>query len=93
MVKSPQHEHVANSEASIPRTASEATKRGHAKTENFSLGKAMADLSNKMGTHFAAANAKPGDIAWVGPCEASGTRVVCYYDEAMQPTDCRNQPC
>jgi hypothetical protein len=94
MTKAPSHHNaVAKSDASIPRTAEEATARGHQKAGNFNLAHAMADLSNKMGTHFSATNAKPGDVAWSGPCEASGTRVVCYYDADMQPTDCRNVPC
>jgi hypothetical protein len=73
----------------IPRTAKEATKIGHKK-----IGKrARVALLHAHGANISSSNAQPGDIAWVGPCESTGTRVVCYYDANMNPSDCRNQPC
>jgi hypothetical protein len=75
----------------VARTASEADERGHEPLQQFSLKKLSAAKRNK-GAHLSSDNAKPGDIAWVGPCE-NGSRIVCYYDENMNPSDCRNQPC
>lgn len=75
----------------VARTAGEATRRGHSQARNLSL----ADISaaeKRKGTHFSRTDAKPGDIAWMGPCD-DGSRIVCYYDDNMDPSDCRNQPC
>ena len=83
---------TATPEALIPRTASEASQNGHPLAQAFGVD-VQAAIPTARGMHFSSASAKPGDVAWVGPCEASGTRVVCYYDQAMEPTDCRNVPC
>ena len=80
-------------ETAIPRNVTEAEQRGHAKTEGFNLSSFTASHAAKAGTHLSPSNAKPGDVAWVGPCEEGGTRIVCYYDQNMDPSDCRNQPC
>jgi hypothetical protein len=77
----------------VPRTANEATKKGHRKIPKRLETAVARARSAHLGANISASNAKPGDVAWVGPCEASGTRVVCYYDQNMNPSDCRNQPC
>ena len=73
----------------IPRTAKEAARQGHKKLSK----KATAALNHAKGAHIASNNAQPGDVAWIGPCESTGTRIVCYYDENMDPKRCTNQPC
>jgi hypothetical protein len=68
----------------VPRVASVSKQMGHPKVpkpESFAKG-----------VHISPKHAAPGDVAWVGPCEGK-TRIVCYYDENMDPSDCRNQPC
>lgn len=77
----------------IPRNSAEADQLSHPKVESFNLAKLTADLAKQAGTHFSAKTASEGDVAWVGPCEEGGTRVVCYYDKNLDPSDCRNQPC
>jgi hypothetical protein len=73
----------------IPRTAKEASDAGHKKISKT----AKSALVHAKGAHISSNNAQPGDVAWVGPCESTGTRVVCYYDKNLDPSDCRNQPC
>ncbi len=73
--------------AQIARTAKHADDRGHEK-----VAKRVTAAQRAKGAHFAAEGAKPGDVAWVGPCQG-GTRIVCYYNSDMQPSDCRNQSC
>jgi len=68
----------------IPRVASASKKLGHSK--------AAKPKSFAGGAHLSPKHAAPGDVAWIGPCDGN-TRVVCYYDENMDPSDCRNQPC
>lgn len=73
-----------NSTRKIPRVVSASKKLGHKevpKPKSFAGG---LSLSHQ--------HAAPGDIAWVGPCEGN-TRIVCYYDENMDPSRCTNQPC
>jgi hypothetical protein len=68
----------------VPRVASASKKLGHksvAKPSSFANG---VNISQK--------HAAPGDVAWIGPCEG-GNRIVCYFDENMDPSDCRNQSC
>jgi hypothetical protein len=76
----------------VPRTHAAAKKAGHAPAQSFSLWSEMAEVSRRLGTHFPPQEASLGHIAWEGPCEG-GTKVVCYYDEDMQPTRCFNVPC
>jgi hypothetical protein len=73
----------------IPRTATEAAARGHRKLSK----KRAQGIIHEKGAHLSPKEAKPGDIAWMGPCESTGTRVICYYDQNMDPSDCRNVPC
>ena len=75
----------------VARTAVEADDRGHEKTLNFRLDNLNIDKRNR-GLMISAASARPGDIAWAGPC-INGMRIVCYYDVNMDPSDCRNVPC
>jgi len=74
-----------------PRTANEADQLGHSKASNFNL-VSLGHEEKQKGVHMSAQGAKPGDVAWMGPCVA-GIRIVCYYDQNMDPSDCRNQPC
>jgi hypothetical protein len=73
----------------IPRTAAQAAAGDHRKLSK----KQAKALLHEKGAHLSPNGAKPGDIAWVGPCESTGTRVICYYDRNMDPSDCRNVPC
>jgi hypothetical protein len=75
----------------VARTVGEAKRRGHKKISNAKL-TAMTASEKKNRMHFSRRDAKPGDIAWAGPC-VNGNRIVCYYDPNMDPSDCRNQPC
>jgi hypothetical protein len=76
----------------ICRTAREAEARGAESLENFQIsGLRRSARSNAI--EFSKRNAKPGDIAWIGPCEDTGTRIVCYYDANMDPSDCKNERC
>lgn len=75
--------------APLARTVDESDHMGHQPASGFRL----TASRRKLGVEVSPANAKPGDIAWIGPCEATGTRVVCYYDANLDPTDCRNQRC
>jgi hypothetical protein len=68
----------------VPRVSSASKKMGHPKIPK--------PKSFAKGVHISQKHAAPGDVAWVGPCEGQ-TRIVCYYDENMDPSDCRNQPC
>ena len=70
----------------VPRHTSEADRLGHAKIKN------LQSALMAQGVHLSTNNAKPGDVAWVGPC-VNGNRIVCYYDQNMDPSDCRNQSC
>lgn len=71
--------------AKIPRTVKEVDVAGHQKA-----GKPRVRGN---GTHLSPEKAKPGDVAWIGPWEPNCTRRVCYFDEHMQPSDCRTQKC
>lgn len=76
----------------IPRTVHEANQQGYMKVEGFRI----SDLSRRekqRWTQVSPKFARPGDVAWVGPCEDSGTRIVCYYDDNLDPSDCRNERC
>ena len=77
----------------IPRTASEARKRGHKKITKKAAATIVRAQNSHVGTHLSSNNANPGDVAWIGPCEASGTRIICYYDQNMDPSDCKDVPC
>jgi hypothetical protein len=68
----------------IPRVSSSSKKMGHPKVAK--------PKSLAKGVQLSQQHAAPGDIAWIGPCN-NGTRIVCYYDDNMDPKDCRNQPC
>jgi hypothetical protein len=70
----------------IPRHVKEADERGHEKVA------ALKAADRAKGAHISSSNAKPGDVAYVGPCEDS-QRIVCYYDQNMLPKCCRTQPC
>jgi hypothetical protein len=83
MAKGP---HSIATHKTVPRTVAEADVHKHAKVPMPSA-KDMAG-----GTHMSVQGAQVGDVAYVGPCEA-GTRIVCYYDQNLDPSDCRNQPC
>jgi hypothetical protein len=87
------HAAIARGRTAIPRTAAEATNRGYGQAIGFRLDGFLNGFDNVLGTHFTRDNARKNSIAWIGPCEDGGTRVVCYYDASMQPTDCRNIPC
>lgn len=71
--------------ARIPRTVKEADALKHKK--------ARKPRVPRTGTHLSVEKAKPGDLAWIGPCEPDGTRRVCYFDDHLQPSDCRTQKC
>jgi hypothetical protein len=77
------------SKRAIPRTSAEAKKRKFKKTARPDA----ADPRFKGSISFSKAQARPGDVAFIGPCEPTGTRVICFYDENMDPSDCRNVPC
>lgn len=79
-------------DTTIPRTVAQAKKQRHAKIRNLSLEK-LGPERRVGGIALAAAGAKPGDIAWIGPCEPHGKRVICYYDANLDPSDCRSIPC
>ena len=68
----------------VPRVVSASKKMGNKKAAK------PKSLAN--GVHISPKHAAPGDVAWIGPCE-NGTRIVCYFDENMDPSDCHNQPC
>jgi hypothetical protein len=68
----------------IPRVSAASKKMGHRKVAK--------PKSLVAGVHLAAQHAAPGDVAWIGDCK-NGVRLVCYYDDNMDPSDCRNQPC
>lgn len=70
----------------VARNVKEADKRGHASVPRPKA----ADRAK--GAHLSSSTAKPGDVAYIGPCE-NGTRIVCYYDQNMLPSNCRSQPC
>lgn len=74
------------SRKAVARHVKEADERRHEEVKRPSA------AARAMGAHLSPANAKPGDIAYIGPCE-NGTRIVCYYDANMLPSDCRSQPC
>ncbi len=76
----------------IARTLREAERRKYDVAIGFSLAE-LSSTQRAKGTTFSKSDAEPGDIAWSGPCEESGTHVVCYYDENMDPSICRNEPC
>lgn len=80
------------SETTIPRTVAQAKKQRHAKIRNLSFAK-LAPERREGGIALSATGAKPGDIAWIGPCEPNGKRVICYYDANLDPSDCRNISC
>jgi hypothetical protein len=68
------------SKTHVPRTLSAAKKAGHAPSRS------------RVEMRLSSEGAKPGDIASIGPCE-NGNRIVCYFDEDMEPTHCVNMPC
>ena len=82
---------MAKRHRTIARTVGEAKRRGHRKISNVRLS-TMAASARSQGVHLSTSGAQPGDIAWAGPC-VNGNRIVCYYDQNMNPSDCRNQPC
>ena len=71
---------------SVPRNVKEAHAQGHRQVPRLTA----ADRAK--GAHLSPAGAKPGDVAYVGPCE-NGQRIVCYYDQDMLPSDCHTQAC
>jgi hypothetical protein len=75
----------------VARTAAEADERGHERARNFSINDLTA-AEKKHWTQLSPKHAKPGDVAWTGPC-IDGIRIVCYYDANMDPSDCRNHSC
>jgi hypothetical protein len=75
----------------IARTSAEAKRRGAKIIPKLSL-KTMVKADKEAGVVFSKASAQPGDIAWMGPC-VGGRRIVCYFDENMDPSDCRSQSC
>jgi hypothetical protein len=68
------------SKTHVPRTLAAAKKAGHPAAKSPTE------------TRLSPEGAKPGDIASIGPCE-KGNRIICYFDEDMEPTNCVNVPC
>lgn len=78
--------------ASGTQGAAKPAGSGSQNPQKFNLHQHIAAVQRQMGTHFSPEGKQPGDIAWTGPCE-NGSQMVCRFDQDMQPSDCKPEPC
>ena len=77
--------------AKVPRTIHEARAAKHPQVRDFDLASASR-ATKAAGVTLTSKFARPGDVAWIGPCE-DGVKIVCYYDVNMDPKDCHSVKC